>query len=276
MIRSRSSPAITRAATAALLLAAGWLAGCSSAGTAEAFKSTVQTVNETKSEIDRTARAPFQTKDPIQVSSGKGQLGPAALPFDEVQIRKAVERYAEGRKQKAGGYIAAGVKLTPDGKLRVLVLFTSQDWCQPQGCEMAILEPGTYVWRSVGSISRVRAPVLVGSTVSNGWYDLWASTGREAKGKDKDAKSFVQNVHLPHGANGYPGTTTFATSVTPAGAKPEGQAVFLSAEQDIPDKARFATGGRDPDNNKKKKKDLLSAAQPAKPAEKAGEKPTEK
>ena len=66
--------------------------------------------------------------------------------------------------------------------------------------------------------------------------------------------SFLTNVRLPYGANGYPGTTTFAIAST-QGA-PHGQVLFQSADLDVPDKARFATGGRDPDGTKKKVKAL--------------------
>ena len=263
----RTSPRLLITATrraALLLLNAVWLSGCASGGSGGALEGTFQTYNEGKSEIDRAFRAPFNNKDPIDLKQGTGTLGPAAKPFDEAKIKTAIERHAEGRKQKAGTYIAAGVNLTPDGKQRVLVLFTSENWCQPQGCELAIFEQGTFGWKSIASIGRVRAPVLVSAAATAGWYDLWAVTGREGKaGKDgkqsKDTKSFVQNVKLQYGTNGYPGTTTFAISSTKG--EPEGQAIFQSAELSVPDKARFATAGKDPnDASKKKKPNVLNPA----------------
>jgi hypothetical protein len=270
MIRVSQTYPPGRLSLAVALAVAGGLAGCASSGSGSgsAVMDGLQTFNETKKEVDRAVRAPFNTKDPVALTAGNGLLGPAAKPFDEAKIKTAVERYAEGRKQKAGSYVAAGANLTPDGKMRVLVLFTSENWCQPQGCDLAIFEQGTFGWKSAGTISRVRAPVLIGTTVTSGWYDVWTSTGRQAKpgkdGKESKDKSFVTNVRLQYGANGYPSTTTFAISGT-TGA-PEGQAVFQSAELAVPDKARFATANKDPEENKKKKKSGGLFGAPAKPA----------
>jgi hypothetical protein len=266
MIRTTTflRPLHVRCLTPAVLALGCVLSGCASGGSGNVMKDGVQTFTEGKSEVDRAFRAPFNTKDPVALTQGTGTLGPAAKPIDAAQLKAAIERHAEGRKQKAGTFVAAGAHLTPDGKLRALVLFTSENWCQPQGCDLAIFEQGTFGWKSVATISRVRAPVLVSSNVSSGWYELWAVTGREGKPvKDgKESKSFVQNVKLQYGANGYPGTTTFAISSTTG--VPEGQAIIQSAELDLPGKARFATAGRDPDS-KKKKSSLLKPA-PAAPA----------
>ena len=118
-------------------------------------------------------------------------------------------------------------------------------------------------WGSGATVYRVTAPIRIGTSVSNGWHDLWVVTGRGEGGKG--TKSFVQNVRLQFGANGYPGTTTFALAGTDV--VPEGTAVIESAELDLPDKTRFATGGRNPDHNKKKIKALTPkpAVKPAVP-----------
>lgn len=264
----RHLPISARDATLAIatLVGSGTLAGCSG-GATEAMKSTVLTVSEGQREADRLARSPFVTKDPIATTKGAGTLGPAAQPVDEAAVKKAVERFVEDRKQKAGSYIAANVKLTPDGKSRILVLFTSENWCQPQGCDLVVFEPSTFGWRAVSTVSRVRAPVLVSTTVTAGWYDLWVKTGKEAT---KDQKSFVKDVRLQYGANGYPSTTSFAIAAT-QGA-PEGQAIIQAATLELPEKARFATAGRDPDDKKGAKPGGLFGGKPekaAKPAEKA-------
>jgi hypothetical protein len=249
-----------RTGTMALLAIACVLSGCSSSGSGNAMKESVQTLSETQREVDRTFRAPFNPKDPMDLQQRSGKLGPAAKPVDTALIKTAIERHAEARKQKAGTYVVAGANLTPDGKLRAVVLFTSENWCQPQGCEMAIFEQGTFGWKSIATVSRVRPPIRVTPKVTAGWYDLWAVTGREETGKGK--KSFIQNVHLPYGSNGYPSTTTFAISSTKG--EPEGQILIEDADLDVPDKARFATGGRDPDGTRKKKSSLVTpAAAPA-------------
>ncbi len=259
-----------RAETLAVLGTVLTLSGCASSGSGNAMKDTVQTLAETQREVDRTFRAPFNPKDPMDLQQRSGTLGPAAKPVDAAQIKTAIERHAEGRKQKAGTYVVAGAHLTPDGKSRAIVLFTSENWCQPQGCEMAIFEQGNFGWKSVATINRVRPPIRVTSKVTSGWYDLWAVTGREeGVGKnDKTKKSFIQNVHLPYGSNGYPSTTTFAISSTKG--EPEGQVIIEAADLDTPDKARFATGGRDPEGRPKKKSSLVTpaSAAPAAPAAK--------
>ena len=244
----------------ALLSVVPMLTGCASSGSGNALKDVAQTVAETQHEVDRAVRAPFNPKDPIDIQQRSGKLGPAAKPVDAALIKTSVERHAEARKQKAGTYVVAGANLTPDGKLRAIVLFTSENWCQPQGCEMAIFEQGTFGWKSVATVSRVRPPIRVTAKVTAGWYDLWVVTGREETNKNK--KSFLQNVHLPYGSNGYPSTTTFAISSTKG--EPEGQTIIEGADLDVPDKARFATGGRDPEGRSKKKSSLVTpAAAPA-------------
>lgn len=257
MIRTVSTLLIMRPTCAIALLGVAFvLTGCASSGSGNAMKEAVQTVAETQREVDRTFRAPFNPKEPVDLQQRPGKLGPAAKPVDTALIKTAIERHAEARKQKAGTYVVAGANLTPDGKLRAIVLFTSENWCQPQGCEMAIFEQGNFGWKSVATVSRVRPPIRVTSKVTAGWHDIWAVTGREETGKNK--KSFIQNVHLPYGSNGYPSTTTFAISATKG--EPEGQVIIEDADLDVPDKARFATGGRDPDSTRKKKSSLINPA----------------
>jgi hypothetical protein len=254
---SISRRALTQISAASTLLGAALLLpGCSSSGTGGVMKDTAQTLSETQREVDRTFREPFQNKEPLQMVQKQGVLGPAAKPVDPASIKLAIDRFAEARKQKAGTYVVTGAVLTPDGKTRALILFTSENWCQPQGCELAIFEQGTFGWKSVGTINRVRPPVRVTAAVSNGWHDLWVVTGREEGGKNK--KSFIENVRLQYGSNGYPSTTTFAIATT-KGA-PEGQVIIETADLDVPDKARFATGGREPGHGKKKIKELTPAA----------------
>ena len=269
MIRPEISSHAIRTVSAALLLAVAGvcLAGCTSTGAGDIGRDTVQTLTEGKNEVDRTFRAPFTAKDPIDLKQGTATLGPAAKPIDAAQLKSAIERHVEGRKQKAATYVLAGAKLTTDGKPRVIVLFTSENWCQPQGCDMAIFEQGTFGWKTLTTVSRVRPPILISQNATSGWYDLWASTGREASGKN--SKSFVQNVRLQYGANGYPSTTTFA--ISPSTGAPEGQAIIQTAELSLPDKARFATAGQDPDKKKKVKTTTpapatAAAAAPATPA----------
>ena len=242
------------AGTITLLAATLALPGCSSSGSGNAMKDTVQTLSETQREVDRTFRAPFNPKAELDLQQRSAKLGPAAKPVDAVPLKTAIDRHAEARKQKVGTFVTAGANLTPDGKLRALVLFTSENWCQPQGCELTIFEQGQFGWKSVATINRVRPPIRIASKATSGWYDLWAVTGREEDGKNK--KSFIQNVHLQYGSNGYPSTTTFAISSTKG--EPEGQVVIESADLDVPDKARFATSGRDPDGRKKKKSSIVN------------------
>lgn len=234
-------------------------AGCASSGGDNLLKGTVQTLSETQREVDRTFREPFADKQDIKLTQGQAVHGPGAKPYDQAQLKLAIERFVAGRKQTAAQYVAAGAVLTPDGRQRVLVLFTSQNWCQPQGCDLAVFEQGSFGWKHAASIGRVRAPIRVSATATAGWFDLWAVTGRDGSGKDK--KSFVQNVRLKYGSNGYPGTTTFAISGTQG--EPEGQVIFQSAELEVPDKARFATGGRDPKQISKKAKETVDKAIPA-------------
>lgn len=250
MIRCGKIPrASTVMAKAVMVATAVVSAGCAGTGANDAARDTVQVLTEGKNEADRAFRAPFQSKEPIDLKQGYAKLGPAARPVDAGQLKVALERHVEGRRQKSATYVVAGANLTTDGRTRALVLFTSENFCQPQGCELAILEQGSFGWKSVATISRVRAPVLMAPTATDGWFDLWAATGRDADEKSKK-KSFEKVVRLQHGPNGYPSTTTFAISSTTG--TPAGQAIFQEADLDLPDKARFATAGRDPEHGKQK------------------------
>ena len=123
-----------------------------------------------------------------------------------------------------------------------------------------IFESGTFGWKSVGMIGRVRAPLSLAASDTSGWRDLWVTTGKDAKGSG--GRSFVKSVRLQYGPNGYPSTTTFA--IGKSEGTPDGEVVFQSAELDLPDKARLATAGRDPTAPQKQKPAAAASAPAAK------------
>lgn len=58
-----------------------------------------------------------------------------------------------------------------DGRL-ALVYLVGMNWCGSGGCNLLILRPGEAGWDPVGNVSRVRPPVRLLTTTTNGLPDL--------------------------------------------------------------------------------------------------------
>jgi hypothetical protein len=245
---TRSPSRLSVLAAAATL--AGLASACSSAG--ETVKETMRTVGQGYTEGDRAIREPFKEQKPLSISRAEGsRLGPAAKPLDPAKVQAAVERYAKDKSQQTGTYVSAGSDLDGDGKPEFLVLFTSESWCQPQGCPLVVFKDTTFGYRAHSTTNRVRPPVLVSAERTGGWHDLWVTSGKDAKDKDKGKAPLIQAIRLKHGPNGYPGSASFA--IDPAGAKPEGAALIEAAELKLPEKAQLVgMPGKSPPGEKPK------------------------
>lgn len=101
----------------------------------------------------------------------------AALPLDEVAVRRAVENYRINKKRARSEYRLAGADLDEDGIAEAIVLFEGKDWCAATGCSMAIFKSGPRGFRPAFRTVRVKPPVLVSRTTSSGWRDLVVWTG---------------------------------------------------------------------------------------------------
>ncbi|MBI4725065.1 MAG: hypothetical protein HY765_08835 [Rhodomicrobium sp.] len=100
------------------------------------------------------------------------------MAADQDALAKAVERLRITKKKTESPYDQAGADLNSDGRAEALVLLTGQDWCSPQGCTLAVFQPGDVGFRPVSQIVGVKAPVAAGPGSNAGWRDLIVKTGQ--------------------------------------------------------------------------------------------------
>ena len=102
-------------------------------------------------------------------------------------------------------YDAVFIDLTDDGMQEVVVYFTDRYSCGIGGCTTLILVPKGSSFDVISKITRVRLPIQVLATKSNGWHDLAVTV----RGK---------GIHPSHVAKVPFNGTTYATnpSVPPA------------------------------------------------------------
>lgn len=169
-------------------------------------------------------------------ATASGQKGPApvslvksfgaqnyaiqTIALNSGAIAKAVDRYRINKKADPSPYKKVGVDLNGDGVGEALVYFTGDSWCASTGCTLVVFRSGQYGYRAVSTIKRVKAPVRVASTQSQGWNDLIVQTGGVAGFPER-------SVALKFTGGGYPGNATVVPPL-PADA-PVGGTVVMAA-----------------------------------------------
>jgi hypothetical protein len=132
------------------------------------------------SEVSGSLGSEATTPDgaPVALAPQKGGGQSVAMTADQDALAKAIERLRITKKKPAGSpYDQAGADLNSDGRAKALVLFTGPDWCSPQGCTLAVFEPGDMGFRPVSQTTGVKAPIAVGPGSNAGWRDLIVKTG---------------------------------------------------------------------------------------------------
>jgi hypothetical protein len=153
--------AFRTAVTAAAILAAAVLGGCSSA----------------EKPLGAVAAAPEGAPGPLALAPRKGAPQTIAMPANPELLAKAVERLRITKKKGESPFEQAGADLNSDGRAKAIVLLTGADWCSPQGCTLAIFEPAEVGFKLVSQTIGVRAPVAAGPGSNAGWRDLIVKTG---------------------------------------------------------------------------------------------------
>jgi putative lipoprotein len=116
------------------------------------------------------------------------QLGGATAPrvsgrvsvkgrLDEALARRAIENYRLSKKRAKAPYTLVGADLNGDGVAEAVVLFQGKDWCTKTGCSMAVFQSFQHGFRPISRTVRVKAPVEVTDTTSNGYRDMLVQTG---------------------------------------------------------------------------------------------------
>jgi hypothetical protein len=205
------------------------LAGCGGSAT-ESMRETHAAV------IDVNNTLSSKQAKPVDLTRARNASVPpeAAARIDEASIRPAIEAYARGKNETAGTFVLAGADLNGDGKAEALVLFTSERWCHPHGCPLAIFERGTTGWRHTVTIARIRPPIRVSASRTGAWRDIWARSGQD----DARGKTLLRSVLLKWGTASYP--TSAALALESKDQMPDGETIIAAAELQLPAKAKFA------------------------------------
>lgn len=130
---------------------------------------------------------------PKQSASAGGAL---TAPVNEVELRKAVDRYRITRQRAESPYDFTGVDLNGDGKPEGLVLFSGDDWCTKTGCSLVVFQEETTGYKVISHVTQARAPVLIGPEANFGWRDLMVATG--------GGGAPLRTVRLGFNGKGYP------------------------------------------------------------------------
>ena len=117
---------------------------------------------------------------PLQFNRGGGGQTSALTQIDEAALRRAIDNYRINKKRADGPFRFAGADLNGDGTGEALVLFSGKDWCTNTGCSLAIFRRGQHGFQVISRTVRVKAPVVIAAQESNGWRDLYVSTGGAA------------------------------------------------------------------------------------------------
>ena len=95
-------------------------------------------------------------------------------PSDRV-LTGAIEKYlsaAKGPKNSQYEYVRAD--LNGDGLREALVMFNLPHsyWCGWSGCTMAVFQAGDNSFTMVSRTERIRGPIVMSATQTNGWNDI--------------------------------------------------------------------------------------------------------
>ncbi len=123
----------------------------------------------------------------------------APVDPSDAALNKSIQTYLAA----AGGplnsqYEYSRVDLNGDGLREGLVLFKLPHsyWCGWTGCTMAIFEAGDNRFALLSETARIRGPIVVGDSKTNGWGDI----GVRMTGTD----THDYNVLLQYDGTGYP------------------------------------------------------------------------
>ncbi|MEM8743934.1 MAG: hypothetical protein AAGF14_04790 [Pseudomonadota bacterium] len=121
------------------------------------------------------------TAAPVQLGRSTAPVGGTSAsvigPLNDELARQAVENYRISKNRAPGRYQMVGVDLNGDGVREAMVLFQGKDWCTRTGCSMAIFQTFDHGFRPISRTVRVKAPVEIADTATNGYRDLLVQTG---------------------------------------------------------------------------------------------------
>lgn len=130
--------------------------------------------------------APINLFDKRQVAAAGEiaiELRSAKATINEAKLKKAIYRYRLGVGIDSGSIRFVGVDLNNDGTGEALVYFEGDEWCISTGCRLVVFSQRGNGFRKMSVIKRVKLPVIIGSTSSEGWRDLIVNSGNKGIGE---------------------------------------------------------------------------------------------
>ena len=162
-------------------------------------------------------------KTEVRTDEGAATAYPSAkVAIDGADLQKAVHRYKLEAKKKTGTTKVIGADLNGDGIGEALVYFEGDEWCISTGCRLVVFVKGQNGFRQMSEIKRVKLPLVLASTSSEGWRDMIVHSGNKSIGERLVPLRFKGN---------YPANAT--TVSEKLAALPSGTQVLLSAENQV-------------------------------------------
>lgn len=122
----------------------------------------------------------------------------ASDPTDSALVASINQYLDENKGPKNSQYEYVRADLNGDGRREGLVLFNLPHsyWCGWGGCTLAVFEAGDRDFRMLSRTERIRGPLVIGETQTNGWDDI----GVRVSGTN----NADQNVLLTFDGTAYP------------------------------------------------------------------------
>ena len=159
----------------------------------------------------------------VRTDEGAATAFPSAkVAIDGADLQKAVHRYKLEAKKKTGTTKVIGADLNGDGVGEALVYFEGDEWCISTGCRLVVFVKGQNGFRKMSEIKRVKLPLVLATSSSEGWRDMIVRSGNQSIGERLVPLRFKGN---------YPAN---ATTVTEKLAElPSGTQVLLSSQGQV-------------------------------------------
>lgn len=95
-------------------------------------------------------------------------------PSDELLVAAVNQHLINIQGPKNSQYEYVRQDLNGDGLREGIVLFNLPHsyWCGWSGCSMVIFEAGDNDYALVSETKRIRGPIMIGNTTTNGWSDI--------------------------------------------------------------------------------------------------------
>lgn len=150
-----------------------------------------------------------------------GATAPLKANIDQADLNKAIHRYRLMVGKMGGVPRSVGADLNGDGGAEALVLFEGDEWCISTGCELVVFSKGANGFRKMSVVKRVKLPVALAPSFTEGWRDLVVRSGNQSIGEQLVLLKFRGN---------YPGNAT--TVAEKLAFMPPRSQILLGASQE--------------------------------------------